>query len=32
LYLKKFYEEKGFEKSGEMYYEDDIEHIPMIRK
>jgi ElaA protein len=32
LYLKKFYEEQGFEKSGEMYYEDAIEHIPMIRK
>jgi ElaA protein len=32
LYLKKFYEEQGFEQAGEMYYEDDIEHIPMIRK
>ena len=32
LYLKKFYNEQGFEQSGEMYYEDDIEHIPMIRK
>lgn len=32
LYLKKFYEEQGFEQSGEMYYEDAIEHIPMIRK
>jgi ElaA protein len=31
LYLKKFYEEQGFEKSGDMYYEDEIEHIPMIR-
>lgn len=32
LYLKKFYGELGWEQSGEMYYEDDIEHIPMIRK
>ena len=32
LYLKKFYEEQGFEQAGEMYYEDAIEHIPMIRK
>ncbi len=32
LYLKKFYEEQGFEKAGELYYEDAIEHIPMIRK
>jgi ElaA protein len=32
LYLKKFYSELGFEQAGEMYYEDDIEHIPMIRK
>jgi ElaA protein len=31
LYLKKFYNEQGFEQSGEMYYEDAIEHIPMIR-
>ncbi len=31
LYLKKFYNEQGFEQAGEMYYEDDIEHIPMIR-
>ena len=31
MYLKKFYEEQGFEKSGDMYYEDEIEHIPMIR-
>ena len=31
LYLKKFYEEQGFVKSGDMYYEDEIEHIPMIR-
>lgn len=32
LYLKKFYGELGFEQAGEMYYEDAIEHIPMIRK
>jgi ElaA protein len=32
LYLKKFYEEQGFQQAGEMYYEDAIEHIPMIRK
>ena len=31
LYLKKFYNEHGFEQAGEMYYEDEIEHIPMIR-
>ena len=31
LYLKKFYESLGFIKSGEMYLEDGIEHIPMIR-
>lgn len=32
LYLKKFYGELGWEQAGEMYYEDEIEHIPMIRK
>jgi ElaA protein len=32
LYLKKFYSELGWEQAGEMYYEDAIEHIPMIRK
>jgi ElaA protein len=32
LYLKKFYGELGWEQAGEMYYEDNIEHIPMIRK
>ena len=32
LYLKKFYSELGFEQSGEMYIEDLIEHIPMIKK
>ena len=31
LYLKKFYNEQGFEQSGEVYLEDDIKHIPMIR-
>lgn len=31
LYLKKFYAEQGFEQSGEVYLEDDIDHIPMIR-
>ncbi len=32
LYLKKFYSELGFEQSGEIYFEDLIEHIPMIKK
>ena len=31
LYLKKFYNEQGFEQSGEVYIEDDIDHIPMVR-
>ena len=31
LYLNKFYSEQGFEKSGDVYLEDDIDHIPMIR-
>lgn len=31
LYLKKFYESHGFVQSSEMYLEDDIEHIEMIR-
>ena len=31
LYLKKFYGEQGFEQSGDMYLEDEIDHIPMIR-
>jgi len=31
LYLKKFYEEFGFESLGEKYLEDDIDHIAMIR-
>ena len=32
LYLKKFYGALGWEQAGDMYYEDEIEHIPMIRK
>ncbi len=32
LYLKKFYEELGFEQCSETYMEDDIPHIKMIRK
>jgi ElaA protein len=32
LYLKKFYGELGWEQAGEIYYEDEIEHIPMIRR
>ena len=32
LYLKKFYEEFGFEKCSEMYLEDGIEHIKMLRQ
>jgi len=31
-YLKKFYSNFGFEQVGEIYLEDGIEHIPMIRK
>jgi len=31
LYLKKFYSEQGFEQSGDVYLEDEIDHIPMIR-
>ena len=31
LYLKKFYNEQGFEQSGEIYIEDEIDHIPMVR-
>ena len=31
LYLKKFYGEQGFEQSGDIYLEDEIDHIPMIR-
>ena len=32
LYLKRFYESLGFMQSGDMYLEDGIEHIPMIRR
>jgi ElaA protein len=31
LYLKRFYESLGFSQSGDMYLEDGIEHIPMVR-
>lgn len=31
LYLKKFYESHSFVQTSEMYLEDDIEHIEMIR-
>jgi ElaA protein len=31
LYLKKFYEELGFEQCSDTYMEDDIPHIKMIR-
>lgn len=31
LYLKKFYESFGFKQAGEMYLEDGIEHIYMIK-
>ena len=31
LYLKKFYESFGFEKSSDVYLEDNIEHIEMTR-
>lgn len=32
LYLKKFYESFGFKTTGDIYLEDGIEHIKMIRK
>jgi ElaA protein len=32
LYLKKFYESFDFEQSGDIYDEDGIDHIQMIRK
>ncbi len=32
LYLKNFYESFGFNIDGEMYLEDDIPHIIMLRK
>ncbi len=31
LYLKKFYESFGFIQSGEVYLEDGIEHIEMVK-
>ena len=31
LYLKKFYETNGFQQVSEMYLEDDIPHIEMLR-
>jgi ElaA protein len=31
-YLKSFYGSLGFEQSGEIYLEDGIEHIPMIKE
>ena len=31
LYLKKFYESHGFISSSEIYLEDDIEHIEMVK-
>ncbi len=31
LYLKKFYENLGFEQCSDMYLEDNIPHISMIR-
>lgn len=32
LYLKKFYESFGFRQTGEVYLEDEIEHIKMTRQ
>ena len=32
LYLKKFYESQGFVESSEMYLEDDIPHIEMVKQ
>jgi ElaA protein len=31
IYLKIFYSEFGFQQTGEVYFEDGIEHIEMIR-
>ena len=31
LYLKKFYESLGFIQVSEMYLEDGIEHVEMVR-
>ena len=32
LYLKKFYESFGFKQTGDMYLEDGIEHIHMLKE
>jgi len=32
LYLKKFYESQGFVQSSEMYLEDEIPHIEMVKQ
>ena len=32
LYLKQFYESLGFLITSEVYLEDDIEHIEMVRR
>lgn len=32
LYLKKFYESHGFVQTSEMYLEDDIPHIEMVKE
>ncbi|MFT5254633.1 MAG: ElaA protein, partial [Flavobacteriales bacterium] len=32
LYLRKFYESHGFVQTSEMYLEDDIPHIEMIKE
>ena len=32
LYLKKFYTEFGFRQSSDIYFEDGIEHIEMIKE
>jgi ElaA protein len=32
LYLKKFYESQGFVQTSEMYLEDDIPHIEMVKE
>ena len=32
LYLKKFYQSHGFIQTSEMYLEDDIPHIEMVRE
>lgn len=31
LYLQKFYEKNGFNKTSDIYLEDEIEHIEMIK-